>query len=72
VKEAWEYFNNIQTKDQKYIPFITKDDRPATHLNAEILGQFRSQMKRYYFDSSRHKTYLDQLGIKYPTVKEMK
>ena len=23
VKQAWDYFNNVQTKDVKYIPFIT-------------------------------------------------
>ena len=26
-------------------------------------------MKKYYYDPSRYKTYLEQLGIKYPTVK---
>jgi aminobenzoyl-glutamate utilization protein B len=26
-------------------------------------------MKKYYYDPSRYKTYLDQLGIKYPTVR---
>jgi aminobenzoyl-glutamate utilization protein B len=26
-------------------------------------------MKKYYYDPSRFKTYLEQLGIKYPTVK---
>jgi aminobenzoyl-glutamate utilization protein B len=26
-------------------------------------------MKKFYYDPSRYKTYLDQLGIKYPTVR---
>ena len=39
VQQAWDYFRNVQTKDRKYIPFITKDDPPATHLNANILGE---------------------------------
>jgi aminobenzoyl-glutamate utilization protein B len=26
-------------------------------------------MKKYYYDPSKYKTYLEQLGIKYPTVK---
>ncbi|MBI4472997.1 MAG: amidohydrolase [Acidobacteria bacterium] len=72
VKEAWEYFRNVQTKGQKYIPLIGPNDKPATHLNTEILAQYRPQMRHYYFDSSRYKTYLEQLGIKYPTVKELK
>ncbi|MBI4473903.1 MAG: amidohydrolase, partial [Acidobacteria bacterium] len=72
VKEAWDYFNNVQTKDQKYISFITKDDKPAIHLNTDTLAQYRPQMRKFYFDPARYKSYLDQLGIKYPTVKELK
>jgi len=26
-------------------------------------------MKKYYYDPTKYKSYLDQLGIKYPTVK---
>jgi aminobenzoyl-glutamate utilization protein B len=69
VKAAWDYYNNVQTKDVKYIPFIKKDTPPATHLNAQTLAKYREQMRKYYYDPTRYKTYLDQLGIKYPTVK---
>jgi aminobenzoyl-glutamate utilization protein B len=69
VKAAWEYFNNVQTKDVKYIPFIKKDTPPATHLNRNILEKYREEMKKYYYDPTKYKTYLDQLGIKYPTVR---
>jgi aminobenzoyl-glutamate utilization protein B len=69
VKAAWDYFNNVQTKDVKYIPFISKDTPPATHLNAQTLAKYRDQMRKYYYDPTKYPTYLDQLGIKYPTVK---
>jgi aminobenzoyl-glutamate utilization protein B len=69
VKAAWDYFNNVQTKDVKYIPFIKKDTPPAIHLNTEILAKYREQMRKYYYDPTKFKTYLDQLGIKYPTVR---
>ncbi|PYS30840.1 MAG: amidohydrolase [Acidobacteria bacterium] len=72
VEDAWNYFKNVQTKDQKYTPFIGPADKPAVHLNTEILAQYRSEMKKYYFDPTKYKTYLEQLGIKYPTVKEIK
>ena len=26
-------------------------------------------MKKYYYDPTKYTTYLDQLGIKYPTVR---
>ena len=48
VKAAWDYFNNVQTKDVKYIPFIKKDTPPATYLNTEMLAKYREQMKKYY------------------------
>ena len=69
VKQAWEYFNTVQTKDQKYVPFIAKDTPPPTWLNKAILEKYRPEMKKYYYDPSKYPTYLDQLGIKYPTVR---
>ncbi len=30
VQQAWDYFKNVQTKDRKYIPFIT-EGRSAGH-----------------------------------------
>jgi aminobenzoyl-glutamate utilization protein B len=72
VKAAWDYFTNVQTKDVKYIPFIKKDTPPATHLNAEILAKYREQMRKYYYDPAKYATYLEQLGIKYPTVRDVK
>ena len=69
VQGAWDYFRNVQTKDQKYIPFITDKDQPALWLNEKILAQYRDQMKKYYYDPTKYKTYLEQLGIKYPTVR---
>jgi aminobenzoyl-glutamate utilization protein B len=26
-------------------------------------------MKKYYYDPTKYRTYLEQLGIRYPTVK---
>jgi aminobenzoyl-glutamate utilization protein B len=70
VKQAWDYFNNEQTKNQKYVPFIEKDTPPPTHLNKAILDKYRPEMRKYYYDPSKYPTYLDQLGIKYPTVRQ--
>jgi aminobenzoyl-glutamate utilization protein B len=69
VQGAWDYFRNIQTKDQKYIPFIGPDDQPVITMNAKILDQYRPEMKKYYYDPTKYKTYLEQLGVKYPTVR---
>jgi aminobenzoyl-glutamate utilization protein B len=69
VKQAWDYFNNVQTKDVKYIPFIKRDTPAPVWLNTNILAKYREQMKKYYYDPSKYPTYLEQLGIKYPTVR---
>jgi aminobenzoyl-glutamate utilization protein B len=69
VKNAWEYYNKEQTKEQKYTPLISTKDKPAIGLNQKIMDTFRPQLEKYYYDPSKYKTYLEQLGIKYPTVK---
>jgi aminobenzoyl-glutamate utilization protein B len=69
VKLAWQYFNEVQTKDLKYQPLLREQDKPAIELNKDRMTKYREEMRKYYYDPSKHKTYLDQLGIKYPTVK---
>jgi aminobenzoyl-glutamate utilization protein B len=69
VQQAWDYFRNVQTKDQKYIPFISDKDQPALWLNEKIMKQYGPEMKKFYYDPTKYKTYLEQLGIKYPTVR---
>jgi aminobenzoyl-glutamate utilization protein B len=69
VTQAWEYFRNVQTKTVKYVPLMRPEDKPAIWLNAQTMAKYREEMKKYYFDPSRYKTYLEQLGIKYPTVR---
>jgi len=66
VKQAWEYYSDVQTKDQKYTPLVRPQDKPATFLNAKIMAEYREKMKPFYFDPARYKTYLEQLGVPYP------
>lgn len=70
IKNAWDYYNKEQTKEIKYTPLISKDDKPAIQLNKEIMERFRPEMSKYYYDSTKYKTYLEQLGIKYPTLRD--
>jgi aminobenzoyl-glutamate utilization protein B len=69
VKNAWDYFNNVQMKNLKYEHFIGADDRPATWANRQTMDQYRSEMRKHYYDPTKYATYLDQLGVKYPTVR---
>jgi len=69
VAQAWDYFRNVQTKDVHYESFLSPDDKPAIDMNKEKMEKFRPELKKYYYDPTKYKTYLDQLGIKYPTIK---
>jgi aminobenzoyl-glutamate utilization protein B len=71
VAAAWEYFKTEQAKSPNYPyrPLIRPDDKPATWLNKNIMDQYRPAMQKFYYDPTKYKTYLEQLGIKYPTVR---
>jgi aminobenzoyl-glutamate utilization protein B len=69
VDSAWSYFRTVQTKDVRYQALIRPEDRPATMMNAEVMARFRPAMRRFYYDPTRGGTYLEQLGIAYPTLR---
>jgi aminobenzoyl-glutamate utilization protein B len=69
VKSACGYFHNVQTKTVQYKPLIRSEDQPAIWLNQKIMEQYRPAMKSYYYDSNKYATYLEQLGIKYATLR---
>ena len=69
VTDAWKYFNEVQTKTIKYYPLIGPTDQPPIWLNKEIMERYRPEMRKYYYDPKKFGTYLEQLGITYPTVR---
>lgn len=73
IKGARDYFENVQLKQRKYTPFIRPTDKPAIWMNKEIMDKYRGEMRKYYYDPAKYKTYMDQmkaqLGVNYPTVR---
>jgi aminobenzoyl-glutamate utilization protein B len=69
VEAAWDYFRKVQTKDVHYESFLSPDDKPVTEMNREKMENFTPELKKFYYDSTKYKTYLEQLGITYPTIK---
>jgi aminobenzoyl-glutamate utilization protein B len=69
VENAWNYFRKEQTKDRQYQSLLNPTDKPAIWLNTKIMAEYREPMRKFYYDASRYDTYLEQLGIKYPTVR---
>ncbi|PRY41937.1 aminobenzoyl-glutamate utilization protein B [Spirosoma oryzae] len=70
VKQAWAYYKDEQTKEQKYTPLISPKEYPAVYLNQKIMTEYKPKLEKFYYDPSKYKTYLDQLGIKYPTLRD--
>jgi aminobenzoyl-glutamate utilization protein B len=70
VEAAWEYFDDVQTADMTYTPFISSTDMPATEMNEGIMAEFREEMSTYYFNPDEHDSYLEQLGVSYPTFRQ--
>ena len=69
VQAAWDYFRNVQTKTITYQPFIRPEDKPAVELNREIMAKYQPELQKFYYDRSRYRTYLEQLGVAYPTLR---
>jgi aminobenzoyl-glutamate utilization protein B len=69
VKRSWDYFRDVQTKTTTYKPLMRPEDRPATELNAGVMERFKPALKRFYYEPARYKTYLEQLGVTYPSVR---
>ncbi len=69
VRQARDYFDHVQNKDQHYHTFLRDTDQPPIWMNAKTMEQYRPKMKLLYYDPSKYDTYLDQLGIKYPTIR---
>ena len=69
VADAWDYFTNVQTKTVKYKPLMAPSDQPAIWLNAEKMAKYREEMRKFYYDPKKYGSYLEQLGIQYPSVK---
>lgn len=68
IEDAVDYFEDIQTADVQYVPFIGPDDDPAIEKNAEIMALYKDQLEELYYDPSRYDSYLEQLGIDYPQL----
>ena len=68
VAEARRFQTEVQFKEQTYNPVLSATDKPAIFLNRDLMNRIRPAMAKFYYDPSKHPTYLDQLGIKYPNL----
>lgn len=67
--ESTKAYFREQTKETQWKSLIPEGTAPPIHLNREKMERFRPQLDKLRYDPARYKTYLEQLGIEYPTLK---
>jgi aminobenzoyl-glutamate utilization protein B len=71
VADAWRYFREVQTAELQWVSLIPEGTEPPIFLNEERMARFRPLIEPLIYDETKYDTYLDQLGIEYPTVREV-
>ena len=69
VEKAWDYFRE-QTKDVKWESLIPEGVAPPAATNADKMERYMPELEKLRYDPSKYGTYMEQLGIEYPTVRE--
>ncbi len=69
IEDTWKYFREEQGMNTEYKPMVGEEDQPAIYLNEDIMAEFRPLLEKYYYDETRFGSYLEQLGIRYPTIR---
>jgi aminobenzoyl-glutamate utilization protein B len=70
LNAAKAYFSE-QTKTVKWQSLIPQETKPPIDLNRERMQRFRPELDKLRYDPSKYSSYMEQLGIQYPTVKAM-
>jgi len=71
LRTAREYFAE-QTKETKWKALIPEGTPAPIHLNREKMEKVKPELQKLRYDPTKYKTYLEQLGIQYPTVRQEK
>jgi len=69
VEDAWRYHREVQTKDYQWESLIPEGTEPPIFLNEDRMKQFRPALEKLIYDPTKYDSYLQQLGVTYPTVK---
>jgi aminobenzoyl-glutamate utilization protein B len=70
VEEAWTYYREVTTKDYTWESLIPEGTEPPIFLNAEKMDKYRPLLEPLRYDPNRFDTYLEQLGVAWPTLEK--
>ncbi|HYO84692.1 MAG TPA: amidohydrolase, partial [Bryobacteraceae bacterium] len=68
VEAAKQYFAE-QTKTQKWQSLIPVETAAPAELNRDKMQRFRPELEKLRYDPAKYATYMEQLGITYPTAR---
>ncbi|PYT32663.1 MAG: amidohydrolase [Acidobacteria bacterium] len=68
LSAARSYFEQ-QSKATRWQSLLPADAKAPIDLNREKMERFRPELRKLRYDPEKYKSYLDQLGIHYPTVR---
>ena len=68
LEAARSYFGE-QTKETRWQSLVPEGTPPPIELNRERMTRFRPALEKLRYDPTRYSTYLEQLGVNYPTVR---
>jgi len=68
LERSKTYFRDVQTKERKWTSLIPKGTQPAIQINDERMARYRPQLEKLRYDPTKYATYLEQLGVAWPTL----
>jgi aminobenzoyl-glutamate utilization protein B len=69
LEAAWDYFNE-QTAEVKWESLVPDGVDPMVEIYQNKMDLYRPELEKLRYDPTRYPTYLEQLGVKYPTLKK--
>jgi len=70
VEEAWNYHREVTTKDYTWESLLPEGTEPPIFLNADKMERYRPLLEPLRYDPTRFDSYLEQLGIAWPTLEK--
>jgi len=68
VEAAWRYHREVTTEEYTWESLIPAGTEAPIHLNADKMERYRPLIEPSIYDETRFDTYLEQLGVTYPTL----
>ena len=52
--------------NKPHVRRLFQSRKPAVWLNKDAMDKYKPELKKFYYDPAKYKSYLEQLGVAYP------